>query len=270
MITALMPVNADLASSIALRYLKALSQRVELMLHDIHIVEADKIGPAPGSGWVRNTWENALIETANQEIRQFLEMENLDLKRIGNSETIIGDRNEKLQEILARGEYGLFVEGALPTFNPTEFFSLIHSRPYRTMPCPALVVKNLVPLDKVALLLEKDSYPELISTFLRIFSSSGIEVDLVGILLTQSGDFSVREGGPSESWINEAGTMMADQGVVLRERSIVEGPVPKVAQHLRKYGLVAASLARNPRRHEPKLDLLAQVASPVLICWSKL
>ncbi len=204
MIKALIPVNADLKSSIALRYAKALSQRIELMLHDIHIVEADRVGPEPGSGWVRNTWENALLEAADQEIRQFLEMENLGLKRLGNSEITIGDRTEKLLETLEQGEYQLFMEGALPTFNYSDFSSLVHSRLYRAMPCPALVVKNLVPLDKVAILVENGDVPNLISDFLNVFSSSGIEVDLIGFMPTRSGDLTVREAETPPEWLKEA------------------------------------------------------------------
>jgi len=269
MITALMPVNADLASSIALRYLKALSQRMELMLHDIHIVEADRVGPAPGSGWVRNTWENAMVETASQEIRQFLEMENLDIRRMGNSEIVIGDRDEKLLEILEHEQYQLFVEGALPTFNPADFYSLIHSRLYRSMPCPALVVKNLVAPDRAALLVENGDASGLIADFSAIFSSSGIEMDLVHFTLTRSGDLSVREGDSAPGAINETTGKLDDHGIVLKRHTIVEGPVAQVAQHLRTYGLIAASLPRNPRRNEAKLEILARVSSPVLICWSK-
>ncbi|HCW75688.1 MAG: hypothetical protein AUJ48_04665 [Deltaproteobacteria bacterium CG1_02_45_11] len=267
MIKALMPVNTNLESSIALRYAKKLSRWIDLMLHDIHIVEADRIGPAPGSGWTRNTWENALIETASQEIHQFLEMENLDLKRLGHSEILIGDRTEKLIETLEEGEYQLFIEGALPTFNLSDFYFLVHSLLYRAMPCPALIVKNIVELNRVAVLVGNKDYPVLISAFLDIFSSSGIEIDLIDYVLTISDELAVRKANSHPRWLNGAASMFGDKGVMLKACTILEGPVSQVAQYLRTYGLVAASLPRNPRRHYPKLELLARVSAPVLICW---
>lgn len=269
MIKALIPVNTDLKSSIALRYANALSQRIELMLHDIHIVESDRVGPEPGSGWVRNTWENALIETADQEIRQFLEMENLGIKRLGNSEIVIGDRTEKLLETLEQGKYQLFMEGALPSFNLSDFTAMINSRLYRAMPCPAMVVKNLVPLDKVTVLVENGDYANLLSDFLSLFASSGVELDLVNFVATRSGDLSVREPETPPNWLTDAAAMLSEQGVTLNGYTTLEGSVIKAAQHLRAYGLVAASMPHHPHRHDPKLELLARVSSPVLICWSK-
>lgn len=269
MIKALMPVNADLESSIALRYAKTLSQRIDLLLHDIHIVEAGRVGTAPGSGWVRHTWENALIETASQEIRQFLEMENLKLKRLGETEIRIGDRTEKLLETLDEGEYQLFIEGALPTFNPLDFYSRIHSRLYRSMPCPALMVKNLVSPDRGAFLLENGDSSDLVSGFLNIFSSSGIRMDVIGYDLTRSSELAVKSTDVPPDWWDETARMLSDGGVRLDSNIHLKGTASQMAQHLRAYGLVAVSLPRNPRRHDPKTEILARVSSPVLIFWSK-
>ena len=131
MIKTLIPVDKDLGSSIAIRYAGDLSNRIPMSLHDIHVVESPKDGTAPGSGWVRNTWENALIESESEDIRQFLEMEKISQPLLKFPKILIGNRSEKILQELHEGQYELFLEGVVPSFNPMDFYTLIHSRLYR-------------------------------------------------------------------------------------------------------------------------------------------
>lgn len=144
MILALISINTDLGSSIALRYAYELSNKIDMRLYDIHVVDAKQSGSSPGFGWVQKTWENALIESKSEEIRQFLDMEKVELPFLKTPKILIGDRTEKLLDELQTGQYAFFLEGALPSFNPNDFYRLVHSRLYRLMPCPVMIVKNLV------------------------------------------------------------------------------------------------------------------------------
>ena len=72
MIKALVSLNADLASSIALRYSCRLAESVDMKLHTIHVEEVDREGYPPGSGWVRSTWEKGLVQTAEEEISHLI------------------------------------------------------------------------------------------------------------------------------------------------------------------------------------------------------
>ena len=53
----LVAVDADLASSIAIRYACDLANRTGMQLQTIHVVEPEEQGHTPGTGWVRRTWE---------------------------------------------------------------------------------------------------------------------------------------------------------------------------------------------------------------------
>lgn len=269
MVKALIPINVQLESSIALRYAKELSRWVDLRLQEIHVIEAAQKGPPPGHGWVKQTWENASIDTAGEEIRQFLAMENLDLKRIRETEIIAGDRNETVLEKLLTRQYHLFIEGALPTFDTADFYSRLRSSLYRNMPCPALVVKNLVSLDKAAMLVDAEDSRSPVSAFLKIFASSKISVDAVVCKTKDSGDLRVTDAEGAPAWMDEAFKEAEEQGVQPGIKTMLEGPADAAAQYLRGYGLVAASLPKNPEPNESKLDILARMQSPVLICWSE-
>ena len=68
LINTLISLNADLASSIALRYSCRLMELTQMRVQPIHVEEVDKEGYPPGSGWVRSTWERGLQQTAQEEI----------------------------------------------------------------------------------------------------------------------------------------------------------------------------------------------------------
>ncbi|MFW6080891.1 MAG: hypothetical protein ACOC7W_03180 [Desulfosalsimonas sp.] len=269
MVKALISINVQLESSIALRYSKELSRRIDLRLQEVHVIESDRSGPTPGHGWVKQTWENASIDTATKEIRQFLSMENLDLKRLRDTEILIGDRTEKLLEKLLTRQYNLFIEGALPTFDTADFYSRVRSRLYSTMPCPALVVKNLVSLDKAAMLVDAGDTHSPVSGFLKIFGSSAIGIDAFVCKTGSSGNLEVKDAEDAPAWLDEAFRTADEQGVRPGIKAMLKGPAEAAAQYLRAYGLVVASLPRNPEANEPKLEILARAQSPVLICWAE-
>ena len=63
MLRALVALESDLASSIALRYACQMANIVGMALQTIHVEDADAEGHAPGTGWVRRSWEKALKTT---------------------------------------------------------------------------------------------------------------------------------------------------------------------------------------------------------------
>lgn len=270
MVKALIPISVNLESSIALRYAQHLSRWIDLRIHDIHVIDSDRAGPMPAAqGWVRNKWEKALTESAEKEISQFLAMESLDLKRTRSTEVVRGDRTEKLLEKLISGAYQLFIEGALPTFDPSGFYSLLSSTLYRSLPCPALVVKNPVILDKTVILMDPEDEQTPVSAYLKIFAGSGIETDIAVYTITDGDELVVRDDGDQPAWTDQVAKTITAQSVAVGKTRRIEGPGARIAGHLRGYGLVAASVPRNPMRQKPKLEILARLPNPVLICWSE-
>ncbi len=268
MVKTLIPVSVQLESSIALRYARELARWIDLRVQEIHIIEAGGTATPAAQGWVRDKWENATIEAAGKEIHQFLSLENLDLKRLRSPEILIGNRTEKLLEKLMAGEYHLFLEGALPTFDPSDFHSLLCSALYSTMPRPALVVKNLVALNSVAMLVDAENCRTLVSSFLRIFGASGIGLDLVSFAPAGKEISDIRESEANADWLEETAEMFKNSGISLENRTVLEGTIPGIAEHLRQYGLVVASVDRKPDSRDPKMEILARASIPVLICWS--
>jgi hypothetical protein len=271
MVKALMPISVGLESSIALRYAKQLSGWIDLRIHDIHVLEADRSGPMPAAqGWVRQKWEKALTESAEKEIREFLAMENLDLKRTQGPRVVRGKRSAKLLEMLVTGAYQLFIEGALPTFDHSGFYSLLSSEIYQKMPCPALVVKNPVSLDQAAILMEPEDQQVPVSAYLKVFEGSAIPTDIIVYINSDSDQLSILDGANLPAWVSELAKIMENKSVSVGNTLLIKASAPVIADYLRSYGLVAASVSRRAARPELKTEVLARLSTPVLICWSEI
>jgi len=99
MLRTLVYLDADLASSIALRYACQLTRVVDMKLHTFHVEEPDHDGHAPGTGWVRRTWESMVLKTGEFEIAQLIKAEKASCPKLDTPKMLIGDReNEILRE----------------------------------------------------------------------------------------------------------------------------------------------------------------------------
>jgi len=268
MITGLISINTNLGSSIALRYANELSNKIDMRLYDIHVVDAKKSGSSPGFGWVQKTWENALIESKSEEIRQFLDMEKVELPFLKTPKILIGDRTEKLLDELQTGQYAFFLEGALPSFNPNDFYRLVHSRLYRLMPCPVMIVKNLVPADNAALLLDQDSdHRDFIAQFVKIFNNARVKVDLIDLKFSKAKDLVIGETESRDLHMKNADDALKQSNVTSGAQKTIEGAPDKIAECLREYGLIISFLKHKSKKNNPMIELLGRVPSPVLIFW---
>ncbi len=156
MLRTLVYINADLASSIALRYTCQLEKFINMKLHFVHVEEPDQDGHAPGTGWVRRTWENTVLKTGEFEIAQLIKAEKSSCPKLSAPKMLIGNRETEILREIQNESYDLFVEGSLHSFTSKKLYDKIHSRLYRHIPCPVIIVKNLVDIEKIALIVRND------------------------------------------------------------------------------------------------------------------
>jgi hypothetical protein len=276
MIKSLVSLNADLASSIALRYACQLANLTGMLLQTMHVVEPEQEGQSPGTGWVRRTWERGLLETAQAEISRLLNAERTACPALGVPRMSIGVREDELLRELEDESYDLFVEGVLHSFDSTSFHKKIRSRLYREAPSSILLVKNLVSPKNVVLLLE-DKVPlqALVSSFLKIVEGAELEVDLLHYKFEREGrtDFKVKgedtaSSHPKEpnNTLSSAERMLAAEGRTVRKSLVVQDTPVKIGEHLEDYSLVVSFLPRQRALKRPLQDLLARVPSAILLC----
>jgi nucleotide-binding universal stress UspA family protein len=262
----LVSIDVDLASSIALRYACQLADLIGAELETIHVEEPDKEGYSPGSGWVRQTWEKALLETGQNEVNRLINAEKTSCPVLPPPKMFVGDREEEILRELQRGSYDLFVEGELQTFSAANFHKKIHSRLYRYAPCPFVLVRNLVGLERLLILLHEGvDVGRLIPRFSTIFKGVKAEIDLAYCEFQKSREPSPGKEGDRD--LDTAEKMLADQGWTPRKGRVLRDPAEKLGDFLKDYGLVVSSMHREVSRKSDLLQLLSRCPSPILLLW---
>ncbi|MDH4206612.1 MAG: universal stress protein [Desulfobacteraceae bacterium] len=268
MLRTLVYLDADLASSIALRYICQLAQFVDIKLHSVHVEEPDQDGHAPGTGWVRRTWESTVLKTGEFEIAQLIKAEKSSCPKLGAPKMLIGDRENEILREIQKESYDLFVEGSLHSFTAKKLYDKIHSRLYRLIPCPVIIVKNLVNIEKVALIVRNEiESKKFISMFLKIFKGAKLKLDLVSCEFQEPGQLSFN----AKKEIN--GTLSAAEEILVENKwppencLTIQGAPEEIADVLRDYGLVVSPLHHTISKKSNWFQLLNHIPSPILICW---
>jgi hypothetical protein len=268
MIKTIVSLETNLASSIALKYACRLANLIDIELHTIHVKEPDSEGQSLGSGWVRKTWEDTMRNSEQAEIHQMIKAELASYPRLGSPKMSVGNREKEIFYELQSGFYDLFVEGALHTFNSSPFYSKIHSWFYRNTPCPIILVKNLVNLEKVLLVLSSEvNYAKLISKVLKFFKGVNVELDLIYF------DFNRREksvqskGEDPDTILRNAEKILSENEMPPAQCRVVQNSSNKAAELIQGYGLVASSIYRQTGKRGPLLELLSRTPYPLLLCW---
>ena len=269
MINALAAIDLDLGSSLAIRYAESISDLIDMTVQSVHVVVPDKSGPEPGMGWVRKTWETAMKNTDREDIERFLELENAVRPRFFKPKILLGDRQEELLHELQAGSYDLFIEGALPTFNPADFNALVNSRLYKLMPCPAaMIVKNLVKPEKAALLLDDDiDYLPLASSFLSVLNKPVMDLDVYYCRFGKNADLKVEDHAPDSPLFVKTVNKLEEAGWKPNACREINGTPQDVADALRDYSMAASAVKHSTSKKNPMMETLGRVLSTVLLCW---
>ncbi len=264
MLRALIPVEMTLASNIALRYACHKSKIITMSLQPIHVEEPDEKSHSSQIGWIRRSWEEGLKQAGTEEVINILNSEKLDCHVMSRPIVSIGERDDQILYELRKNSYNLFIEGELSNFNIAEFHKKIHSRLYKKMPCPVLLVKNMIQSDRIALMIDpKSNLEKLVEQFHTVFADKKIDFDLCLYSL----DDLNQDKFPDEI-ISECTKLLAEHGLKAR-RSYTLLCAPEVAEKsLKEYGLVVSAVDRRSSRKSPMTEVLARVSCPLLLCWT--
>ena len=268
MLRTLVYLDADLASSIALRFTCQLAKLVDMKLHSLHVEEPDQDGHAPGTGWVRRTWENTVLKTGEFEIAQLINAEKSSCPKLGAPKMLIGDRENEILREIQKESYDLFVEGSLHSFTAKKLHDKLHSRLYRLIPCPVIIVKNLVDIEKVALIVRNEiESKKFISMFLKIFKGAKLKLDLVYCEFKEPGQLSSKGKADANGTLNAVEKILMEQNWHPENCRTIQGAPEEIGDVLRDYGMVASPLHHTISKKSNWFQLLSHIPSPILIYW---
>jgi nucleotide-binding universal stress UspA family protein len=268
MLRTLVYLDADLASSIALRYTCQLAQLVDMKLYSVHVEEPDQDGHAPGTGWVRRTWESTVLKTGEFEIAQLIKAEKSSCPKLGAPKMLIGDRENEILREIQKESYDLLVEGSLHSFTDKKLYDKINSKLYRLIPCPVIIVKNLVDIEKIALIVRDDiESKKLISMFLKIIKGAKLKLDLVYCEFQEPGQLSFNTNSDINGTLSVAKEILVENQCSPENYLTIQGSPEEIGDTLRNYGLLACPLHHTISKKSNWFQLLSYTPSPILICW---
>jgi len=264
MIKALLYVEENLASSIALRYAaNTLPKLSNVEVHLAHVEEpADR--QQAGTGWVRRTLEKSLHETGREVVMRLLTAEKLSTSFEGALKVFVGDREREILEELRVGVYDLYIEGNVSTFNPRVFYHIITSRLYASAPCPVMMVKNLAVNNTVALLLgDGVNHEVLAERFVGLTADRETEVELVFYKFQEQAELSFLDRGEGGNALPAVEKILHEAGKEVRQCHVISGTPEKAGIFLEDFALVASTF---PTRKDPRMEVLANTTASLFLC----
>jgi hypothetical protein len=260
MVKTLVSIDADLASSIALRTTCQLAKATDLDIQTLHIQEAATMGPATGAGWASRTWQRELVEEGRKEILPVLVAESGTCPVLKEPLVLSGDRDKEILKELEQGSYDLFVEGSPVPFSAKTLARRVDSRLYQQAPCPVLQVPNLLPLQQVlAIVRDAPGCRCVFAGLQRLFPKTNLEVDISLSSLREQDRATIQE--------DAVGKAAGEFGWAIRNSRSFQGEVESIVPTMRAYGLVVVAMARPVKGKNPLVEFLGQLAAPMLFCW---
>jgi len=259
----LIALQTDLASSIAIRYVCLIENFVRFNMQAVHIPDVDENGHLPSRGWVHQSWENAIVERAEKGIARLLQKENLHRYSMGEPKILSGQRDQAILEELQYKSYDFFIEGFLHSFEPDRFFKKLDSDLYKNMPCPALMVQNLVNLDRgIQIVGTPDTILSVLPWFFKFWHDLPVKTDI----LVCHFDTSKKKVATLENdthLICSIKESELNHGKKFDTIRSVNGSSTKLALLIRDHALVISLL---PETSGHMAHILATSPCPILLC----
>lgn len=275
MLKTIIYLNADLASSIALRYACRLAKITGMEINTLHIEQPNTKGYPPGSGWVRRTWEHGLLEQARERIMLLMTAESDICPDLKKPVIRIGEPESELLREIRLGDYDLFVIGLLHSFSARQFYRRMHSKFYQKAGCPILLVKNLSTVKRVAILIQPDenTMPQA-ETFLKLFSEAPVEVDILTCIfhrkaaLREKKVMESRTAGSTGEKDEAAASIIKklEQADFSPDIVALKGDAVSIGDRLSTYPLVLTSLPPDAGPSSSILECLSRISSAILFC----
>jgi hypothetical protein len=259
----LIAVDNDLASNIAVRYTCMLEKVLGFNVQAIHSPDMDDKSHSPGGGWVHQKWENAVLHQAGKEIANLVHDE-LIYNCIGEPKIIPGNRDQAiLEEVRLHSSYGFLIEGFLHQFEPDRFLQRLESRLYQHLPCPVLMVKNLVnPKRGIQIVGTPDTVSSVLLWFFKLFHNFPGYSDILVCDFDQSKrgiDFPENDG----HLISELEDRFQEQGKKLGHIRTAKGPADELSLLVRDH---AVTMCQIPEPQDTMSVMLSMSPCPIMFC----
>lgn len=257
----LVAIEADLPSSIALRYACRLALLTQARVQVIHVKEPEEDGPATGAGWASQTWRRELLKKASEEITPVLRDDLDHCPGLGEPIVVVGDRETEILAELGRRSYGLLVEGLPAPPTPALLHRKLRSEGLRQSPCPVLLGLTMAPLERALVILEGDAgEPARLERLAGLLGGAPMGLELATCR------FPGQAGEWGQAILDQARQTLEGLGIRVAGQQVLKGWPEDLAPITWDYGLVVARMDREAHRDNPWLTMLGHCATSMLLC----
>ncbi len=265
----LLALANDLASSIALRYLCNQAEKLSMTIQPFHVQEDTQKRYPLGTGWVRHTWQDTVVDISANEVRDFIANETKHCRGLLPPKIVMGDVIKLTLKEMTREDYFLYAAGILSSFTSSNFYELIRGKLMQKIATPVLLIKNLSGFSSATLLLKDGmDIQKLCSTYLSLYGKADIDVEIIRIDTTKMEETSFKEIDDVPSYVKEAGEILKKGGCRVSGMTDVSGDAKRIGEKLRDRSMIVSLFDRRREIQSPFIDILAYTPASVLIVWS--
>ncbi len=261
MIRTLVSIEADLASSLAIRFACQLGSLIELEINPVYVKESVSHESGFGAGWASRTWEREIVEQGKKEISKLIDSERNFCPMLHEPKVVYGDREAELTNLMFDNGFELFVEGVRFSWNAGELSKAIRSRFYQKLHRPFVLVRSLKEINELAVLcLNTKGTQEVGAALAKIWKDSHTPIKLVYFPESVSGVMQQE----LRNTVTETAGSLKNVGCSVTVQEAPSSP-ESMMEMLNSYGLVALALGKNASRDSAEIRYLALAKTSSLI-----
>ncbi len=265
MIKTLVSIEADLASSLAIRFACQLGGLINMEIQPVYVKESATHDTSMGAGWASRTWEKELVRQGKEEIAELISAEKDFCPVLCEPRIIYGDRQSELLKIVQREDFHIFVEGVHFTWTPHDLVKKLHTKLYQGITFPAILVKALRKISTVQVLcLDVSGTRALTDFFQRVWKDC--PVPLVLNFARENG----LQNNPQElrDAVDQAYERLKEAGcTVTVQDTLPPHPGENEETFLGDSGLIALSIARAAKWDSLELQWLHRTKTSSLLTF---
>jgi hypothetical protein len=254
-------IDADLASSLAIRFACQLGSFVEMEVTPVYVKEFVSREEAMGAGWASRTWEREIIDEGKQEIAEMIATEKDFCPVLTPPRVICGNREAELLKMSQGEKFDLFVEGVHFSWNSHELHKNLRTKLHQRLAHPLVLVRALRKVTEVPVVcLNVEGTRALVDVLKRIWRNCPIPLRLIS---------SRNGGGASDAALSEAVSKAAKDleqagcTVSIHDPSSL-GTQP-LADALKDCGLTAIAVDKSAATDRDEIQWLARIHTSALV-----
>jgi hypothetical protein len=263
MIKAMVSIEVDLESSLAIRFACQLGGLMDMEVTPVYVKEFVSRDVAMGAGWASKHWERELIYEGKQEIAEMVATEMDFCPALKEPKVIYGEREAELVKMTQTEDFDLFVEGAHFSWNKHELHKKLRHNLYQSLHHPLVLVRMLRKINEATVLcLNVEGTQAVVDVLRRLWKNCPIPLRLVGPWHSSSRADAALTGA-----VEKAADDLKKVGCEVRIDGPISPRIRPISDPAQDGGLIVVAIHKNAETDSEEIQWLERVNTAVLVVF---